>query len=342
MEDLEIHIQTVIHLQLVMDKPTPGRGNCFFEAVCQQLNNRPELDLPNVYTAGTLRKAICEYAITKSDPKIQELADEHDMQASVTFRTPWDVFFTNMKKNGSFAEGPVLYVAALLLKRDMAIISFGNNRVNPYMNVPGHGERRSYPPLYLGNQINLHFQSFLPFKPTVEVPKAIPHSTTPTLTATPKSTTAATPKSTTTKTATRTTTEFPTAPSSRSTAATPTSTTALKAPSATPKLSGGTQSPKSTPAAKRNLLEKITAPPMMLRNIKEMEDVEKVGNLATTNVTLLVKEVRRLHALVQSLQYQLDRCKEEVKKREEMDVIILDDLDDIDAATDEELMSTPI
>lgn len=81
---------------------------------------------------------------------------------------------------------------------------------------------------------------------------------------------------------------------------------------------------------------------MMLRNIKEMEDVEKVGNLATTNVTLLVKEVRRLHALVQSLQYQLDRCKEEVKKREEMDVIILDDLDDIDAATDEELMSTPI
>ena len=81
---------------------------------------------------------------------------------------------------------------------------------------------------------------------------------------------------------------------------------------------------------------------MMLRNIKEMEDVEKVGNLATTNVTLLVKEVRRLHALVQSLQYQLDRCKEEVKKREEMDVIILNDLDDIDAATDEELMSTPI
>ena len=31
-------------LPLVMDEPTPGRGNCFFAAVCQQLR-RPEVGL---------------------------------------------------------------------------------------------------------------------------------------------------------------------------------------------------------------------------------------------------------------------------------------------------------
>lgn len=46
-------------------------------------------------------------------------------------------------------------------ERDIAVISFGNTKLNPYLQIHSHAAN-SYPLLYLGNQIGLHFQSVLP------------------------------------------------------------------------------------------------------------------------------------------------------------------------------------
>ena len=49
-----------------------------------------------------------------------------------------------------------------MLQRDIAVISFGNNQINPYMHIPAGPCNSPFPPIYLGNLVNLHFQSFIP------------------------------------------------------------------------------------------------------------------------------------------------------------------------------------
>ena len=168
MDDLAVHVRNVLGLPLQMDAPTPGRGNCFFAAMVQQMNNRNELKSSNVYTAASLRKRVCEFALTKSHPVVQRLAEEHDANTAMSLQAPWESFFTNMKNSGVFAEGPVLYCTALLLQMDIAVISFGNTELNPYMLVPGHHNTPAKPPVFLGNVIGLQFQSFLPHSSSME------------------------------------------------------------------------------------------------------------------------------------------------------------------------------
>ena len=109
MEELLEHIQKVCMLPLVMDSPTPGRGNCFFAAVCQQLQRPELLCRNNCYNATTLRKAVCNFALAKESEDVKRLALSHNDSAVTSLRAPWDTFFTNMKRTGVFAEGPVLF-----------------------------------------------------------------------------------------------------------------------------------------------------------------------------------------------------------------------------------------
>ena len=137
-------------------------GNCFFAAICQQLNYRPELHKQGIYTPSQLRQ-VCEYALATNHPLVEDLAAVHNTHAAILMQLPWHLFFTNMKQSGVFAGGPVLYCTALFLQLDIAVISFGCTRASPYMLVPGHyGDTLSTPPIYVGNIVDQHFQSFLP------------------------------------------------------------------------------------------------------------------------------------------------------------------------------------
>ena len=115
-----------------------------------------------MYIDASLRNEVSEFVLVRSQPMVQILVKEHNNNAAVSLRAPWDSFFANMKKSGVFAEGPVLYCTALLLRLDIAVMSFGNTILNPYLLIPGHGKSPVPPPIYVGNLINLHFQSFLP------------------------------------------------------------------------------------------------------------------------------------------------------------------------------------
>ena len=79
-------------------------------------------------------------------------------------RAPWVQFFNNMKKQHVWAEGPLLYCTALLLERDIAVISLGtlgNNERNPFVVIKGQ-KGSNHPLLFLANIVDLHFQSLLP------------------------------------------------------------------------------------------------------------------------------------------------------------------------------------
>ena len=83
------------------------------------------IELHNVYgNASQLRKLVCDFAIRKEHQMVKQLAELHDRNASVSLRSPWVPFFTNMKINHVFAKGPVLYCTALLVERDIAAMFF--------------------------------------------------------------------------------------------------------------------------------------------------------------------------------------------------------------------------
>ena len=311
MDDLALHINTTLRLPLIMDSPTPGRGNCFFAAMCQQLNNRQELNTANVYTAASLRKQVCEFALARTHPLVQKLAEEHDNTAAITLRAPWASFFAHMKKSGVFAEGPVLYCTALLLQLDIALMSFGNTIQNPYLLIPGHGNSPAPPPIYVGNLINLHFQSFLPeagaseedLKKLTEHPAGVLQKTTVT------------------------TSTVPTTPSL----------------------------PKEGKPLKRKSLFNSGHSSFIAakkKNLRGVQEIGKMGDDLIQSVIVLVKENRRLHALVQSLEFKLGQCQCEVVKEEVEEIVVVEVKEEVvdefdafnvlDSVDDDVLSSTPL
>ena len=293
MDKLASHISLTLKLPLVMDVPTPGKGNCFFAAVCQQIDHRPELGLQNVYASPAhLRRQVCEFALAKDNPTILNLAVQHDETAILTLRSPWDHFFQTMKRNGVFAEGPVLHCTALLLGLDIAVITLGNTQENPYFLISGQSNLQPPPPpIFLGNEVNMHFQSFLPkdaMQSTISTPTGEAHSQL-----------------------------SPSFLENDAIQSTPTTEAHLQ----------------SSPS------QKLTPRKLKHSSLLGVRHMENIGDNIMQNIGMLVRENRRLHAVVQSLQFQLSSCEcsKEVKQEEDFDSYIV-----LDSASDDLLSSTPL
>ena len=152
-----------LQLPLKMDRPTPGQGNCFFQAVMQQLE-RAEINIQNVYVDHkNLRKCICDYATMCETVELVNYKVNYDELALSISAKNWDCFFHEMKKPRVWAEGPVAQVTAWLLQRDILVISEGSKESNPYLLIPGD-KTHSYPPMVLGNAAGCHYQSYIPLE----------------------------------------------------------------------------------------------------------------------------------------------------------------------------------
>ena len=316
LDDLSVHIREVCELPLVMDSPTPGRGNCFFAGVCQQLR-RPELEKEgHGYTATSLRKAVCDFALEKEHPEVKKLAQNYDANATMTLRAKWDCFFTNMKKASVFAEGPVLYCAAILLERDIAVMSFGNTRANPYLHVPSFvAGGQKFSPMYLGNLIDLHFQSYIP-----DVAATGEHL-------------------------------------DRLTSMPQVVASAKYIPHGIGTLQGTPGTPSTNTASKRPPQRKVfgSPTPTKRKNLHDLKDMAEIGDATVRNVVTLVKENRRLHAMVRQLEFKLSQCcchedgqKVEVavtpREQKVVVTVAVEDLfvDTMDSVSDEVLLSSPL
>ena len=99
MDELMAHINS-IQLPFFMNV-TPGRGGCFFSAVCQQMH-RPEFGVENLYTHQSLWKFTCEFALALKDPRVVTLGGNFNQNAIACKSRPWDVFFNDMKKSGTW------------------------------------------------------------------------------------------------------------------------------------------------------------------------------------------------------------------------------------------------
>ena len=73
-----------------MHKPRPDQGNCFFQAVMQQLE-RPEIAILNVCLDHKhIRKCVCDYAIECSTIQLTNFKLDFDEVASAKSFKKWD------------------------------------------------------------------------------------------------------------------------------------------------------------------------------------------------------------------------------------------------------------
>ena len=106
----------LLKLPFMMDTPTKGAGNCFFEAILQQCEHRPELQwVGSFVSAKVIRQEICTFVRTASFPHIDDYRKNHDEVEQIK----WDSFFTRMGRQRVWASGPVVQVAAWYLERDI-------------------------------------------------------------------------------------------------------------------------------------------------------------------------------------------------------------------------------
>ena len=155
MEEL-IALMSGLKLPLVMDDPTPGKGNCFFAACCQQMSNRLELGLLDLYTPASLRKCICEFSLNMEDPRVHKMSLEYDKIAIAQGSKPWTIFFSDMRKNGTWEQGPVVYCLSYMLQRDIIVVSQTCTMKNIWLLIDAFSST-NHPPIILGNISGVHY-----------------------------------------------------------------------------------------------------------------------------------------------------------------------------------------
>lgn len=335
MDELMAHINS-IQLPFLMDDVTPGRGNCFFSAVCQQMR-RPELALENLYTHQSLRKCTCEFALALKDPRVVTLGGNFNRNAIACKSRPWDVFFNDMKKNGTWAEEPVVYCLAWLLSRDIIVISMDCTINNPWLFIDGSGS--NFPPIILANIAGVHFQSLLPndsfqdFFDNNNVKNMAPVASTIQTSTTPSTTLSTIPSTTLSNTPRSTTSSFPKLNSTPSTPVGGLKRKSIDSGHKSPSLmsfkdiqSLGKKSQDCGEFALKSLNATFTSQIKTLNDLRSelaMTQVEVAHLLSESNksvaheVKVLIGENRKLRATVLRQQFQIKMKEEELERYKE-------------------------
>lgn len=157
--------------------PTPGHGNCFFEAICDQIMYRDVLrdsmssHLLNLCKAPAQMRivnqlrhstsSVCISSISNSksvlmthvDLIIDESLEHHPY---MTRQNAWDEYLNDMENLSVWAEDIVIQTAAIFLNRDIYLISDQNNKENPFTKIFSNNQQ-PHVPLLLGYIPRVHF-----------------------------------------------------------------------------------------------------------------------------------------------------------------------------------------
>ena len=153
-------------LRLPLDDITEGDGNCYFRALCSQLQ-RPEVAAPDEIRQldhRSLRKAICKFMLKSRLPVVED------------FKQRWfefclgnyDQYWRGMAESRGdiWAEGPVIHASAWFLERDIYVVSEKATLGDPFLpfsgNQDGTDRACAGAALWLGHLTGLHYQTLMP------------------------------------------------------------------------------------------------------------------------------------------------------------------------------------
>lgn len=147
-------LSNIHEIGLQYSTPTPGNGNCFFEAVSDQLKR---LGLP-LQNASDLRSKVI--AFCKENPILKR--DDGDVDIKNFVEGDLGEYLDRMSNDGEWADHVMVVYMAEVLKRDIIIVTSSPN-ADPDKNIlcitsGTEGED----PILLGHVWEYHYQSLMP------------------------------------------------------------------------------------------------------------------------------------------------------------------------------------
>ena len=162
-------------LRLPLDDITEGDGNCYFRAVCSQLQ-RPDVaasDQLRRLDHRSLRRKVCSFMLKSRLPVVQNFKRNW-----YEFRLgDYDQWWTDMaeSKGNIWAEGPVIHATAWFLERDIYVVSEHASMDDPFIPFSGNQDGSDIActgaALWLGHLTGLHYQTLMPLPTEREPPR---------------------------------------------------------------------------------------------------------------------------------------------------------------------------
>ena len=161
------------NLDLLLDNPTEGFGNCFPNALVQQCR-RPEIKTwlqkhrPWAIFTGhqCVRRNITNFALKSRDQVIANLKTKYEQEIGPADKRSWEDYWNHMGKDGTWVDHIFIQMTAWYMTLDILILTTSSKPENPFIVINGHTNTPhssdSDPPLLLGNYTNIHYQSLLP------------------------------------------------------------------------------------------------------------------------------------------------------------------------------------
>ena len=153
-------------LRLPLDDITEGDGNCYFRAVCSQLQ-RLEVAAPDHFRRLdhlSLRRKVCNFML-KSRLKVVENFKRNWYDFRLGDYDQWWMAMAESKGN-IWAEGPVIHATAWFLERDIYVVSEQATLGDPFLpfsgNQDGSEAACAGAALWLGHLTGLHYQTLMP------------------------------------------------------------------------------------------------------------------------------------------------------------------------------------
>ena len=130
-------------LQLKLDNPTEGYGNCFPNAIVQQCR-RPEIQdwlLENkpwviVKSQQALRRQVKNFALKSAHKTIHDYKTNYEAILKETDET-WNDYWDNMGHDGTWVDSVFVQLTAWYIGLDIKILTTSSKPENPYIIVTG-------------------------------------------------------------------------------------------------------------------------------------------------------------------------------------------------------------
>ena len=169
-------------LNLQLDKPTPGDGNCFSHAVIQQaqrsdlrstLNKRTLKVLNSIHPYLELKQGVKNFMLSTKNITVNAFKVDFEQTVGLTEHLSWENFWRRHLEDKEWADAIFIQGTAYFLEKDIHIFHTSATQDRPFSDpVSGNLENRGATcpgaPLLIAYVDSLHYQSVLPLNHCLE------------------------------------------------------------------------------------------------------------------------------------------------------------------------------
>ena len=131
-------------LELKLDNPTEGFGNCFPNAIVQQCR-RPEIktwiqkNRPLALFTGhqMLRRKVTNFALRPTGVAVNNLRIKYEQEIGPADKTSWEEYWYQMAKEGTWVDHIFIQMTAWYIALDIQILTTSSKPPNPFIIIKG-------------------------------------------------------------------------------------------------------------------------------------------------------------------------------------------------------------